>query len=220
MNWREANEQGKHLSYGKEYDQPEKLELSPPEKGKSMNILKRKHRLKSLRRESKTFARVGWILDYGLRLREEKGWEGGKRRQLRAEKQFRWDWTEDWTQWWRGSSRLDEKCTGWKELRTNDRKTNCVILKKIWKGRGVIQNTYVKISSPERRRGRGVKRIPNSPIYIIPKWLKTFFLDSTTPTIRSSRGLLSRGKLWYQLVTPTMRLYIPRVGARLRGITA
>ena len=36
-------------------------------KGKPTNILKRKHRLKSLRRESKNFARVGWILDYGLR---------------------------------------------------------------------------------------------------------------------------------------------------------
>ena len=38
------------------------------------NILKRKHRLK----EGKGFTRVGWILDYGLRLREEKGvggWE-------------------------------------------------------------------------------------------------------------------------------------------------
>ena len=42
------------------------------------NILKRKHRLKSLRKESKGFARVGWILDYGLRFREEEGvggWE-------------------------------------------------------------------------------------------------------------------------------------------------
>ena len=43
-------------------------------KGKPTNILKRKHRLKSLRKESKDFARVGWILDYGLRFREEKGW--------------------------------------------------------------------------------------------------------------------------------------------------
>jgi len=42
--------------------------------------------------------------------------------------------TEDWTQRWRGSSQLDEKCTGWKEKRTNDRKTNCVILKKNLKG--------------------------------------------------------------------------------------
>ena len=33
-------------------------------KGKSTNILKRKHRLK----ECKCFARVGWILDYGLQL--------------------------------------------------------------------------------------------------------------------------------------------------------
>jgi hypothetical protein len=31
-----------------------------------------------LRRESKGFARVGWILNYGLRFREEKGWVGGK----------------------------------------------------------------------------------------------------------------------------------------------
>ena len=46
-------------------------------KGKSANILKRKHRLKSLRKESKDFSRVGWILDYGLRLRDEKGgWVG------------------------------------------------------------------------------------------------------------------------------------------------
>ena len=40
--------------------------------------LKRKHRLKSLRKESKDFARVGWILDYGLRFREEKGGRVGK----------------------------------------------------------------------------------------------------------------------------------------------
>ena len=47
-------------------------------KGKPKHILKRKHRLKSLRRENKDFARVGWILDYGLRFREEDGvggWE-------------------------------------------------------------------------------------------------------------------------------------------------
>ena len=34
-----------------------------------------------MRKESKDFARVGWILDYGLRLREEKrvgGWEKNK----------------------------------------------------------------------------------------------------------------------------------------------
>ena len=79
--------------------------------------------------------------------------------------------------------------------------------------------TLCQDASPERRRDWGVKRSPNSPIYIIPKWLKTF-LDSITPAIRSSRGLLSRGRLWYQLVTPTMRLYLPRVRARLRGITA
>lgn len=52
-------------------------------KGKSTNILKRKHQLKSLRKESKDFARVGWLLDYGLRFQEEEWWVGGKRQQLR-----------------------------------------------------------------------------------------------------------------------------------------
>ena len=47
-------------------------------KGKSTNILKRKHRLKSLKKEKKDFTRIGWILDYGLRFREEEGWAGGK----------------------------------------------------------------------------------------------------------------------------------------------
>ena len=48
--------------------------------GETTNILKRKHRLKSLRKESKDFTRVGWILDYRLRLRDEKGWAGGKKK--------------------------------------------------------------------------------------------------------------------------------------------
>ena len=74
-------------------------------------------------------------------------------------------------------------------------------------------------TSPERRRDWGVKRILLSDIYN-PRTQNIFVLDSTTPAIRSSRGLLSRGWLWYQLVTPTMRLYLPRVEARLRGITA
>ena len=47
--------------------------------------MKRKHRLKSLRKEGKDFARVGWILDYGLQLREEKGEGGWERKQLRIE---------------------------------------------------------------------------------------------------------------------------------------
>ena len=34
--------------------------------------------MKSLREESKDFARVGWILDYGLRFREKEGRAGGK----------------------------------------------------------------------------------------------------------------------------------------------
>ena len=44
-------------------------------KGEPTNSLKRKHRLK----ECKCFARVGWILDYGLQFREEKRWAGGKK---------------------------------------------------------------------------------------------------------------------------------------------
>ena len=36
IEWREANEQGEHFIQGKGYDQPEKLELSPPEKKKKM----------------------------------------------------------------------------------------------------------------------------------------------------------------------------------------
>ena len=47
--------------------------------------LEEKTPLKSLRKESKDFARVGWILDNGLRFQEEEGWEGGKRKQLRIE---------------------------------------------------------------------------------------------------------------------------------------
>ena len=54
-------------------------------KGELTNILKRKHRLKSLRKESKDFARVGWMLDNGLRFQEEEVWAGGKRKQLRIE---------------------------------------------------------------------------------------------------------------------------------------
>ena len=48
-------------------------------KGEPTNILKRKHRLKSLRKEGKDFARVESILDYGLRLRDEKGVGGWKK---------------------------------------------------------------------------------------------------------------------------------------------
>ena len=41
--------------------------------------------MKSLKKENEDFARVGWILDYGLRFQEEEGWAGGKRKQLRIE---------------------------------------------------------------------------------------------------------------------------------------
>ena len=52
-------------------------------RGNDEYLEEKKHRLKSLRKESKDFARVGWILDYGLQFREEEGWAGGKRKQLR-----------------------------------------------------------------------------------------------------------------------------------------
>ena len=50
---------------------------------------------------------------------------------------------------------------------------------------------------------------------------QNIFLDSTRPLIRSSNGAPKVGDGFdYQLVTPSMRLYLPRVEARLRGITA
>ena len=50
---------------------------------------------------------------------------------------------------------------------------------------------------------------------------QNIFLDSTRPLIRSSSGAPKVGEgSDYQLVTPLMRLYLPRVEARLRGITA
>ena len=94
-----------------------------------------------------------------------------------------------------------------------------MILKKSWNLRRGKSKHLRQETSPERRRDWGLKRILLSDIYN-PKTQIIFVLDSTTSAIRSSRGLLSRGWLWYQLVTPTMRLYLPRVEARLRGITA
>ena len=51
---------------------------------------------------------------------------------------------------------------------------------------------------------------------------QNIFLDSTTAAKkRSSNGAPKVGEgSDYQLVTPSMRLYLPRVEARLRGITA
>ena len=74
---------------------------------------------------------------------------------------------------------------------------------------------------PERWRDKGVKRIPKVSDIYNPNWLKNIFLDSTTPAIRSNRGAPKVGEgSDYQLVTPSMRLYLPRVEAWLRGITA
>ena len=50
---------------------------------------------------------------------------------------------------------------------------------------------------------------------------QNIFLDSTRQLIRSIRGAPKVGEgSDYQLVTPSMRLYLPRVEARLRGIIA
>ena len=110
-------------------------------KGEPANNLKRKHQLKSLRGESKNFARVGWILDYGLRLREEKGWEGGKRKQLRIElgkdEEARVNLTRN----------APDK-TGW-----TTHETNHVILKKNLKGKRSNSKHLHQDSSRERRRG-------------------------------------------------------------------
>ena len=57
------------------------------------------------------------------------------------------------------------------------------------------QNIYVRSPHQSDEGGWGVKRILLSDIYN-PKTQNSFLLDSTTPTIRSSRGLLSRGWLW------------------------
>ena len=69
-------------------------------------------------------------------------------------------------------------------------------------------------ASPERRRDWGVKRILLSDIYN-PKTQNIFVLDSTTPAIRSSRGLLSRGWLWL----PTCNAHDAAISPTCRGTT-
>ena len=55
-----------------------------------------------MRKECKDFARVGWILDYGLRFREEEGRAGGKNKDnfgqgktTTSEEELRIDLTKD-----------------------------------------------------------------------------------------------------------------------------
>ena len=71
-----------------------------------------------------------------LRLREEKGWEGGKRKQLSIELG-----KDD-----EARVNLTRNAPDGKSWEPTIKKPNYVILKKIWKRREVIQNTYVKIS--------------------------------------------------------------------------
>ena len=75
-------------------------------------------------------------------------------------------------------------------------------------------------ASPERRRDWGVKRIPNSLIYIILNDSKYFSrLNNANDSIKQRAPKVGEGSD-YQLVTPSMQLYLLRVEARLRGITA
>ena len=53
--------------------------------GGTDELLEEKTSVEIIEEKCKDFTQVGWILDYGLRLREEKGWAGGKRKQLRIE---------------------------------------------------------------------------------------------------------------------------------------
>ena len=74
--------------------------------------------------------------------------------------------------------------------------------------------TLCQEASPERRRDWGVKRILLSDIYN-PKTQNIFILYSTTPAIRSSRGLLSRGWLWL----PTCNAHDAAISPTCRGAT-
>ena len=77
IEWREANEEGDRFNQGKECDQPEKHELSPPEKNEDCQTKENspveiiEGRLKRLRMKEIDGRKR-------LMLREEKGWEGGK----------------------------------------------------------------------------------------------------------------------------------------------
>ena len=78
IEWRESNEQGEHFNQGKECDQPEKLELKPPEKKEMKNVKRGENSLVEIiegrmkRHTNETDGRER------LKLQEEKGWEGGK----------------------------------------------------------------------------------------------------------------------------------------------
>ena len=74
---------------------------------------------------------------------------------------------------------------------------------------------------PERWRDWGVKRIPKLSDIYNPKWLKTFFQTQQRQLFDQAGGAPKVGEGFdYQLVMPSMRLYLLRVEVRLRGITA
>ena len=80
---REANEQGEHLIQGKQYDQPEKLELSPLEKERDEECqTKENSPVEIIYERRKRFHTNEIDARKRLRLREEKGGRAGKQRQL------------------------------------------------------------------------------------------------------------------------------------------
>ena len=96
----------------------------------------------------------------------------------------------------------------------NDSKIPPLSLKIIMKFEERRVKTLRQEASPERRRDWGVKRILLSDIYN-PKTQNIFVLDSTTPGMRSSRGLLSRGWLWL----PTCNAHDAAISPTCRGTT-
>ena len=71
-------------------------------------------------------------------------------------------------------------------------------------------------------KGLRSKKNPTLRYIYNPKDQNSFLLDSTTAAKNDQAvGAPKVGEgSDYQLVTPSMRLYLPRVKARLRGITA
>ena len=123
-----------------------------------------------------------------------KGWADGKRKNnwgLNLAKMKRLEST------WREMHRMKRAKNQRSENQLRDPKENLKVKRS--NSKHLRQD-----SSPERRRGWGVKRILLSDIYN-PKTQNSFLLDSTTAN--NQGGSYGRSRLWYQLVTPNMRYY-------------
>ena len=116
--------------------------------------------------------------------------------------------------------RDQEQCSRHKTIGTIPRyPRDPKFVSEIWEEKRRVK-TLRQDASPERWRDWGIKRIPNSPIYIILNDSKHFStLNNANNSIKQGAPKVGEGSD-YQLVTPSMRLYLPRVEARLRGITA